>query len=178
MSVGPPFTHDRAPSASVSTGAVRPFCCKEVLYVESIPLRPLASVGCYIAIVIGTPAIPSPVLEAIARSVEDTAAAFTDMPGFAGEDLSLQRLVDSLAMWSVTIGRMASSGPESELSSARRFRDHPEHDRRDDDPLARLRGHVDVIAYLPPATWFLTTWRRYYLSEANGGSRISRGAAT
>jgi hypothetical protein len=80
----------------------------------------------------------------------------TELPGFAGKDWSLQKVADSLAMWSVAIRRMATSGPESELRSARRFSDHPKHDRVGEDPLVRHRAHLDVIAY--PTSGDITLW--------------------
>jgi hypothetical protein len=97
--------------------------------------------------VIPTPEAGDP-LQQLAQTVEDAAARLTDEPGYAGTDWSLQRLVRSLGMWSISIRRLSESGPAARLNVERRFVDHPEHERRSEDPLAGHRAHLDVIAYL------------------------------
>lgn len=51
-------------------------------------------------------------------------------------------------MWSITLRRMAGSGPASLIAAERAFPDHPEHQRADEDALATHRAHVDVIVFV------------------------------
>ena len=74
------------------------------------------------------------------------ADAMRSWPGYADEDWTLQRVVRTLAMWSVCIERMAESGPAILRSEERQFRDHPEFGQG--DPLADIKAQVDVIAYV------------------------------
>ncbi len=74
------------------------------------------------------------------------ADAMRSWPGYADEDWTLQRVVRTLAMWSVCIERMAESGPAFLRSEERQFRDHPEFGQG--DPLADIKAQVDVIAYV------------------------------
>jgi hypothetical protein len=97
---------------------------------------------------IGDPQIPSPRLVGLAQRIEARARELAGYPGFRGNDWSLHRLVRTLAMWSVTVDRMATSGPTSYLAAARQFPDHPEHNLVDKNPLASHRAHVDLVSFL------------------------------
>lgn len=81
-----------------------------------------------------------------ARRAFAQADAMRSRPGYAGDDWTLQRVVRTLAMWSVCIDRMAESGPAFLRSEERQFRDHPEFGQG--DPLADIKAQVDVIAYV------------------------------
>jgi hypothetical protein len=87
-------------------------------------------------------------LVALANRILAQAKRLMDDPGYEGEDWELQRLVRTLAMRSITVERMATSGPESLVQEGRGFRGHPEHGQANEDPLATHRAHVDVIAFL------------------------------
>jgi hypothetical protein len=91
---------------------------------------------------------PSPSLLALAKRILAAAEKLMDDPGYIGEDWELQRLVRTLAMWSIAVERMAASGPESLVHRERSFRNHPDHARAAEDPLATHRAHLDVIAFL------------------------------
>jgi len=84
---------------------------------------------------------------ALADRLEATARHLVGLPG-ADEDWSLLRLARSLVMWSITVRRMAESGPASRLTAERSFPDHPEHGRSGEDPLAGHRAHVDAISFV------------------------------
>jgi hypothetical protein len=91
---------------------------------------------------------PSASLTALASRILVRAEMLIDDPGHKGKDWELQRLVRNFLMWSITVERMATSGPKSQAEVERGFRGHAQAGHVADDRLATHRAHLDVIAFL------------------------------
>lgn len=93
------------------------------------------------------PVTPNPVLVDLAKQVREAALALT-ADASRRDNFRHWHLSHGLVLWSVTIDRLAESGPASHRETERRFPDDPEHHLAGQDLLASHRSEVDLLAFL------------------------------
>jgi hypothetical protein len=93
------------------------------------------------------PETPNPVLVGLAERVREAARELT-ADASRRDNFRHWHLSHSLVLWSVTIDRLAESGPASHRETERRFPDDPEHHLAGQDLLASHRSEVDLLAFL------------------------------
>lgn len=95
----------------------------------------------------GSVEVPSAAVVELADSVESTARSLALQDSYA-EDWDAHRLVRSLAMWSVSVRRLADSGPRALIATEPAFAHKPEDFPPGADTMASHRAHADAVSFL------------------------------
>jgi hypothetical protein len=105
----------------------------------------------------------------LAHQAETELDRLIALPGF-DHDYDLGRVARSLGLWSISIARLAESGPASLRSTERRFRGHPEFGQADPDPMASHRALLDVVGFLSVGDMLLDDWAALQLARWSLGT--------
>lgn len=97
----------------------------------------------------------------MSRSVDDEAVRVA-IAARAVDSADAWRLAESLAIWAVTLERMATTSPQYHLDMARGFPDHPEFGQH--EPRVRQRAMTDLVAFLAIGDMVLDDVARTLLS--------------